>query len=88
MRQIRTPEEEGDDVNRLDLDLEESRTERAVSPKVCKTQIRWNKDGEDRLRGVYGKGSRRTQMRHQKYARELPKEGSETYNIQALWQGS
>lgn len=36
-------EEEGDDVD--GLALEESRRERAVSPEVCKTQIKWNKEG-------------------------------------------
>lgn len=35
-------EEEGDDV---ELALEESRRERAVSPEVFKTQIKWNKEG-------------------------------------------
>lgn len=45
-------EEEGDDIDGLDLDLKESRTKRAVSPEVCKTQIRWNKEGEDNLRGM------------------------------------
>ena len=51
-------EEDGDDVDGLDLDLEESRTERAVSPGACKTQIKWKKEGEDKLRGTYGKGSK------------------------------
>ena len=78
-------EEDEDDVDGLDLDLEEFRTERAVSPEACKTQIKWKKEGEDKLCGAYGKGSRRTQMRHQKSARELQKEGSKSYNIQALW---
>ena len=74
--------EEGENV---DLeDVEESRTEQAVSSKVCKTQIRWNKKGEDKLRGAYGKESRRIQMRHQKSAHKLQKEASKTYNIQAL----
>lgn len=68
--------------------MEESRTEQAVSPEVRKTQIRWNKEGEGKLRGAYSKGSRRTQIRHQKSACELQKEGSKTYNIQALWQQS
>ena len=81
-------EEEGDDVAESDLDLEEPRIKQAVSPDVSKTEIRWNKEGEDRLRGGYGKGSRRTQMRHQKSARELRKEASKTYNIQALWKRS
>ena len=45
-------EEEGDDVDGLDSDLEESRTERAVSP----TQMKWNKEGGYKLCGAYGKG--------------------------------
>lgn len=35
--------EEGDDVDKLDLEEEESRTEKAVSPEVPKTEIKWNK---------------------------------------------
>ena len=77
-------EEEGDDVAELDLDLEEPRIKQAVSLDVSKTEIRWNKEGENRLCKGYGKGSKRTQMRHQKSAYELRKEASKTYNIQAL----
>lgn len=51
-------EEEGDDVAESDLDLEEPRIKQAVNPDVCKTEIKWNKEGEDRLRGGYGKGSK------------------------------
>ena len=40
------------------------------------------------LCGGYGKGSRSTQMLHNKSARELRKETSKTHNIQALWQRS
>ena len=65
---------------------EQSRTEQAVSPKPSKTEIRWNKEGEQSLRGGYGKGSKRTQMRHNKSARDLEKEASKIYDIQALWQ--
>lgn len=49
-------EEEGDDVVKSDLDLEEPKIKQAVSPDVSKTEIRWNKEGEDRLRGGYSKG--------------------------------
>lgn len=47
-----------------------------------------NKEGEQNHRGGYGKGSKRTRMRHNKFARDLEKEASKTYNIQALWQRS
>lgn len=70
------------------MEIEEPRTEQAVSPVVCKKEVKWNKEGEDRLRGSYGKGSRSTQMRKQRSAWELEKEASKTYNIQALWQRS
>ena len=33
-------EEEGDDVAESDLDLEELRIKQAVSPEVCKTEIK------------------------------------------------
>lgn len=42
--------------------------------------------GEQNVRGGYGKGSKRTQTRHNKSARDFEKEASKTYNIQALWQ--
>ena len=81
-------EEEGDNVAKSDLDLEEPRIKQAVSPDVSKTEIRWNKEEEDRLCGGYGKGSRRMQMRHQKFVRKLRKEALQTYNIQVLWKQS
>ena len=82
-------EEEGDgNEDESNTEIEEPRTEQAVSPVVCKKEVKWNKEGEDRLRGSYGKGSRSTQMRKQRFARELEKEASKTYNIQALWQQS
>ena len=59
-------EEEEDDVDELDLEEEESRTKRVVSPDVRKTQIKWNKEG-------YDKGSR---GRHQKSTSELEREVS------------
>lgn len=48
----------------LDLDLEEPKSERAVSFEVRKTQIKWNKEGKSRLCKSYYKGSRRTQMKY------------------------
>ncbi len=82
-------EEEGDgDEDESDIEIEVPRTEQTVSPVVCKKEVKWNKEGEDKLRGSYGKGSRSTQMRKQRSARKLEKEASKTYNIQALWQRS
>lgn len=38
---------------------------------VCKKEVKWNKEREERIYGSYGKGSRNTQMRKQRSAREL-----------------
>lgn len=81
-------EEEGNGNHENDLEGNESRTEEAVSSEVPKVEIKWNREGEDKLRGRYGKGSKRTRMRQQKSARELEKEASKTYDIRALWQRS
>ncbi len=82
--------EEGgcEDVDEGDLEEEQPKMERAVSPKSSKVELKWNRKKEQTLCGGYGKGSRSTQMLHNKSARELRKEASKTYNIQALWQQS
>lgn len=67
---------------------EQSRTEQTVSPKASKVEIRWNREGKQNLFGGYRKGSKRILMRRNKSARELEKDASRTYNIQALWQRS
>ena len=51
-------------------------------------EIKWNKRGEDKLRGGYGNGSRTTLKKKRKFARELEKEAFNTYNIRALWKRS
>ena len=51
-----------------------------------RTQIKWNKEGEDKLRGAYGNGSRSTSRRERKSTRELEKQASKTYDLRALWQ--
>ena len=61
------------DENESHLDVDESRTERAVSPKVQKREIKWNREGEGKLRGAYGNGSRSTSRREQNSAWELEK---------------
>lgn len=62
------------DESESDLDIDEVRTE-----------IKRNKEGEDRLRGAYGDGSRSTSRRERKSTRELEKQASKTYDIRALW---
>ena len=83
-------DEEEEDVGDVDgKNLEgQSKTEQAISHKASQVELKWKKEGENNLRGGYGKGSKRTQMRHNKSARDLEKEALKTYNIQALWQQS
>ena len=81
-------EESCNNVDEEDLEEEQSKMEQAVSPKNTKVELKWNRKGEQTLRGGYGKGSRSTQMLHNKSAREFKKEASQTYNIQALWRRS
>lgn len=60
-------EQEGE-LDEGDWEVEQSRTKQVVSPKASKVEIRWNKEGEHKLRSGYGKVSKRTQMRHNKSA--------------------
>lgn len=62
-------------IRKSDSDIDEVRT-----------QIKWNKEGEDKLRGAYGNGSRSTSRRERKSTRELEKQASKTYDIRVLWQ--
>ena len=75
-------EEDCNNVDKKDLEEKQSRMEQAVSPKI---ELKWNWKDEQTLHGGYGKGSRSTQILHKKSARELRKEASQIYNIQALW---
>lgn len=50
-------------------------------------EIKWNREGETKMRGIYGKGSRSTQKRRRKSARELESEASISYKLGALWEG-
>lgn len=50
-------------------------------------EIKWNREGETKMRGIYGKGSQSTWKRKQKSARELESEVSKTYKLGALWKG-
>ena len=71
-----------------DSEGEQSKTEQAVSHKASQVELKLKKEGEHNLRDGYRKGSKRTQMKHNKSARDLEKEASKTYNIQVLWQQS
>lgn len=51
-------------------------------------EIKSNREGESKMRGFYGKGSRSTQKRQRKSARELESAASKTYKLRALWEGN
>lgn len=71
-------EESSSDVDEEELEEEQSRTKQAVSPKLCKIEVKWSKEGEQNLRGGYGKDSKSSQMRRNRSIRELEKEGLKT----------
>ena len=64
----------------------QSRNE-GVNSESHPKEIKWNREGETKLRGVHGKGSRSTRKRQQKLTRELELGASKTYKLGALWQG-
>lgn len=76
------------DVEEPSLDQALPKTKEAVSIQSCPKKLSWNQEGEDKLRGSYGKGSVSTLRRRKKSAQELQKEASKTYNIAALSQCS
>lgn len=51
------------DEGGLDVELEEPRSEEAVPLRNAVKEIRWNKEGENNLKGSYGKGSMLTKKR-------------------------
>ena len=51
-------EEEGNDADEGDLEEEHSNTEWAAGPEVPKKELKWNKEGESKLRGGYGSEGR------------------------------
>ena len=71
-----------------DLGPEGSRTEEEAPSQKQPKEIKWNKDGEGNLRGVYGQGSVATFYRKKRAAKKWEEEGHKSYNIQALWQRS
>lgn len=64
----------GDNAD-LENDMKNSRIKQIINLEVCKTQIRQIKKREDNICGAYNKGSRRTQMPHQKSTCELQIKG-------------
>ena len=63
--------------------MEKSRT---VSLEVLKKEIKWNKEKESKLCGVYKIGSKLSSKKQQKSSRELEEQAIKTYDIRALWQ--
>lgn len=53
-------------VDEGDLELEQSRTDRAASPADRKMEIKWKREGENQIRGSYGNWSRTSQKRQKK----------------------
>ena len=53
-------EERDGNEDESDTELEEPRRKQAVSPVFYKKEVKWNKEGEDRLCESYGKGPRST----------------------------
>lgn len=65
----------------------QSRNEGGANPESRRKEIKWNREGETKLRGIYGRGSRSTRKRQQKLARELELGASKTNKLGALWRG-
>lgn len=74
------------DVDEKDLERGQSKTELAVSPRAPQIELKGKKEVEQKLCGGYGKGSKRTQIRHNKSAWDLEIEASKIYKIQTLCQ--
>ena len=74
------------DEEKSDVGVKQPRTKEAAPLRNAVKEVRWRKEGENNLRGGYGKGSRSTNKGQGKATKELEKEASKTYNIMALWQ--
>lgn len=84
MKQIRTLKKRASQMRKIGRKNSlVSSTHQDVSCISFKMEIKWNK--KNFCRG-YEKGIKSTQMRYNKFAQDLEKEASETYNIEALWQ--
>ncbi len=55
-----TKEGENDDIDELDFEMERPTTEWAVSCEGGRIEIKWNREGEDRLCRRYAKEKKRT----------------------------
>ena len=51
-------EKEGNDDHKMNLKGNESRTKEAVSSEVHKVEIKWSREGQDKLRGDIERGQR------------------------------
>lgn len=65
-----TEDKKENNENELDLKLEKSRTEKEITPKVLKKEIKWHKRGEDRLWEKYSNKLQLTLKRQQKFSQE------------------
>ena len=74
------------DEDIFDLEDDQPMTKEAVASQGEPKEIRWNKEGENKLRGAYGKGSISSLRRQKLATQKLEKEASNTYSIKALWQ--
>lgn len=81
-----TAEDGYSDTHKPDQEVERSRAEPVASPKNFSAVLKWNKEGEQKMRGSYGKGSTSSLRRQKISAQDLAKEASKSYNIGALWQ--
>lgn len=64
----------------------ESKIKAAIPLQSVTKEICWNKEGENKLRGIYRRGSISSARRQKLATEKLKKEVSKTYNIKILWQ--
>ena len=84
-------EEEGySDVDEDDESrTKESKIQEEATPEVSLMDIRWKEQGwRKQSSWGYGKGSKISLQKQRKSARDFEREGSQTYNIEVLWQQS
>ena len=79
--EVEKDKEKEEDVEEPDREIEQPRIE---TPKMV---LEWNQEGENKLRGGYGKGSQSTTTRKNKSVRQSGKQALESYSLGALWQG-
>ena len=75
-------EEEGDEGGKSDED------EPIASPSLPASrpaELSWNKAGEAKLRGAWGKGSSATEERKKRNAREYQRQASQSYNLSDMF---